>query len=212
MTEAVESLLRAMSAMTTTTPTLPEVVSLADVEDLPGSLADAIAEGLIDVIEDLGPETLFVMSTLGAERIGVVPTFDSRRWKDARTGKLIGPDDPRYLYRRRREVDPEDEFPLHHRVDEKQLRPEDLFVEPNRPYSSDRPPAIHRFYGMGAVWKGEETIPAPASCPYCNGARIGIHAYCLKCHNSGMDRFLEKPKASRRRQMPRGKSKLKGGV
>jgi len=242
MTDPALALLKLMTHMAVTMPTLDQVAAAnaesgRPSEDLPGDLARAMELGLVEAVEDFGPDVLFTLTSYGAHVAGARPTFDGRRWADRRTGKLLGPKDSRYAGRRPRPVKPgteaplienwnqdaaheDDRTPLHERVDPKQLEPLALLEMaekamergPVRKYGGDDPmdaPTILRFYGLNAIWEGEEAIEGV--CPYCHGDVIGIHAYCLKCHAAGMDRFMKKPKGSSRRQMP-GKSKLKGGV
>lgn len=185
-----------------------------DPEGSADALAGAIGRGLVDAVEDFGPETLFTLSTAGAAMLGVQPTYDSRRWQSSRNGRLIGEheQDGRYRDRRPNRRQDEVEISLESRVDRKALRP-DQILEMAEKYSGDDPlkaPPIHRFYGITPIWAGEEEIDG--KCPYCKSATIGIHAYCLKCHNAGMDRLMVRPKKNVRKQMPRTKSKLKGGV
>lgn len=214
--EPVGHLLRLMAEMTTSTPTIRQIAEAAEAvgmaqDDVLDRIDAAIRLGLIDAADDYGPETLFVLSTLAAEKMDIRLTFDSRRWMDAASGHLVGPHDPDGRYRDRRPDTSEDlRIPLHQRVDINQPRP-DQVVELAERYNGDRnPPMIHRFYGMCAIWNGEEEVVG--TCPYCGSSSIGVHAYCLKCHNSGMDRLMNKPAQSRRKQMPKYQSKLKGGV
>lgn len=220
--DAVLALLRAMSEMTTTTPTVREVVASCEVagigqDDALDRLEAAIGLGLVDPADDCGPETLFCLSTLATEHLGIEPTFDSRRWQTVKGRHLLGPHDPDGRYRRRKPAPADDdEIMLHHRVDARQMRPDQIVIAveaEKRRFDGEKPenaPMIHRFYGLGVIWEGEEEIVG--TCPYCKGETLGLHAYCLKCHNAGMNRFLTKPAKSSRRQMPRSSSPLKGGV
>lgn len=218
----ISDLLWTMAELTTTMPTIRDIAAACEEYEVGrdamlDQLESAIGLGLIDPADDCGPETLFCLSTLAVEYLGIEPTFDSRRWRFRKGGSLIGPHDPDGRYRRRRPDTSEDlSVPLHRRVDSRQLTPDEIAIAAEsevKPYDGEEPenaPWISRFYGIGAIWAGEEVITG--SCPYCGGAEIGVHAYCLKCHNAGADRFIKKPPRSRRRQMPRGWSKLKGGV
>lgn len=244
MTDPALALLRLLTHMTVTMPTLAQVAAAnaesdAPSDDLPGDLARAMELGLVEASDDFGPETLFTLTTLGAATAGARLTFDSRRWASRKNGKLLGPPDGRYTPKKARRVvfeeeEPilelrgpkteDDRTPLHKRTDPRQFEPYALIEmaeraersasqEPKRQYNGDRPefaPTIIRFYGLNAIWEGEEAIDGV--CPYCEGKVIGIHAYCLKCHAAGMDRIIMKPKASARRQMPKHHSGLKGGV
>lgn len=213
--DCVASFLRMISEMTTSTPTLRQIVEAGEVAQLSqdevlASLVAATGLGLIDSADDYGPETLFVLSTLAAEKMDIRLTFDSRRWMDRESGQLVGPHDPDGRYRDRRPDTSEDlRIPLHERRDWNQAEPHEILALAER-YGDEHTPMIHRFYGLGAIWEGDEQIAG--TCPYCKGDVLGVHAYCLKCHNAGMDRFLTKPAQSRRKQMPKYQSKLKGGV
>lgn len=232
----MDAFLTAVAAIPTPTPTLAQIAGACD--DFAGPLAEAVEAGLVAADEDLGPETRFVLTPLAAERLGVELTYDSKRWVYRGTRELVGEHEAdgramhyprprrseqglgvslgaalnqriafgamlRHGLAPRREADPKQPEPwVELAAVEERAR---------RPYSSDNPPPIRHHHGLGAIWKGEEFV-SPDSCPYHPSAGITIDGYCHKCHAAGMDPLLPKVDRSRRRQMPRGKSKLKGGV
>lgn len=225
-TTDLERFLWAMAGAVTSTPTLPQLVEAVaeewDANAVAGFLEGAIEAGLVDVMEDYGPETLFILSALAANRMNIRLTYDSRRWRYVTKLKLVGelrPGESRKYFPKRNYTE-DTRIELHHRVDVKQPEPLKVLTEleaaeaeldkKRHPYDQFHLPKVTLLYGITQQWPIEKR--PDGLCAACIGKKWPYNAYCVECDKAGAEKFLPKVAKVARKQMPRYTTSLKGGV
>lgn len=211
----------------TTTPSLPDLAAHSgrSPEWLAEALEAALEAGLIESWDAQGEEVQFILTPYGAEQAGVRLSRDGRCWVERKRYIRVGPEP--FRPDRPRPKNWQNEWDANVGVDRqidaipfslpdpKSPNPLDLLIAreelARRPWGEDNPPPMRLLIGIGAQWDNKFSEHQGGNCPTCGGKKLGHDAYCLKCHRSGVDNLFPAVMARLRKQMPRSKSRLKGG-
>jgi hypothetical protein len=227
MTATTDDLLALFLSVPTTTPSLPDLAAHSgqSPEWLADALEAALEAGLVESWDAQGEEVQFILTPYATGRAGVMLSEDGRSWVHRKRRSRVGPppeepdDTTREQWQRQW-----DESVAAKKVmdtiifcvpDSRSPNPLDLMIAQEevtrRQWDEDNYPPMRLFLGIGAQWDNRFSEHQGGHCPTCDGKRLGYDAYCLKCHRSGVDNLFPAVMARLRKQMPRSKSRLKGG-